>query len=95
MKTYIANSVFLYDVEDRYRGHNGNAQFTIVARAKNQKRVAELIGCCSLSHLRNFYGIHEASGKHAGIPKKDDTIYYFVENTKNGYVNDWFEYSPK
>jgi len=95
MKTYIASSVWLNKVEDRFRASNNNAQFTIVVRARSHKRVAELIGGnCSLYNLRSFCGIHEASPMHAEIPKLDDVIYYHVEDTKKGYVGKWLAYLP-
>lgn len=91
MKTYIANSVWLYGVEDRFRASNGNCQFTIVVRAKNQKRVAELIGGnCSLHHLQKFCGIRLASDAHANIPNRDNVIYYYVAHLDNK----WLAYLP-
>lgn len=96
VKTYIATSVLLNKVENRFRGNNGNYQFTIVVRATSQKRVCELIGGnCSLSHLRNFCGIREISHEpFVSIPKKDDVIYYHVEHCRSGYVDRWLEYWP-
>jgi len=96
IKTYIATSVMLYGVPDEHRAANGNCQYTIVVRAKNQKRVVELIGGgCTLAHLRDFCGIHLASDKHLAIPQKDEVIYYSVERAKQGYVGKWFEYEKK
>ena len=95
LKTYIASSVWLDKVEDRFRGNNGNAQFTIVVRTTSHERVAELIGRrCSVRHLREFCGISLAGPWHQAIPKEDNVIYYFVGSTKHGYVGRWLAYWP-
>lgn len=95
LKTYLANSVWLHRVEDKYRASNGCKQFTIVVRAPNQRRVAELIGGnTSLRHLRVYGGIHEASEAHSSIPTMDEVIFYHVEDTKHGYVGKWLAYMP-
>lgn len=95
MKTFICLSVFLSEVPKEHRAANGNCQYTVVVRAKTKKRVAELLEV-SYHMLNNFYGCHDCGDtEHAKVPQKDETIYYKVEMTKNGWVNKWFEYNPK
>lgn len=94
MKTYLANSMFLPYVPKEHLSNNNNCQFTIICRAKNQKKVAELLGT-SFSQVRNFGGIHVAAEQFQNIPQKDNTIYYHAEHTKTGYIDKWFEYIPK
>ena len=93
MKTFLCSSVWLSGVPDAYRGNNGSCQFTIVVRAKTKKRVRELLDCSNYT-LNDFYGCHVAGKDHASIPQKDEVIYYKVEQSKIGWINKWFEYSP-
>lgn len=90
MKTYIASSVWLSRTDKRFHGNNGSRQFTIVVRAKSQKRVAELVGV-SLGDLRNFSGIHLASEIHASIPQRDEVIYFRAEHHGPEFGK-WFAY---
>jgi len=94
MKTFICNSVLLPNVPEEHRACNGCFQYTVLVRAKTKKRVAELLRC-SYNMLHNFYGCCEATANHMSIPQKDETIYYLVEHAKDGWVNKWFEYTPK
>lgn len=89
MKTYIASSVWLSRTDKRFHGNNGSRQFTIVVRAKSQRRVAELLAT-SLSTLRSFNGIHVAGEQHASIPQRDDTIYFRAERAPD--FGKWFAY---
>ncbi len=97
MKTYLALSVQLSKVEDRFRGNNGSCQFTIVCRANNMREVLNILNSsganCSYHHLTKFCGIHKDES-WADICKKDNTIYYHVQGTKSGWYDKWFEYSP-
>lgn len=97
MKTFMAMSVDLRPIPNKHRGSNQNAQFTIVVRAESRKKVAEMLGS-STHHLRDFCGIRELDAKaeprYASIPKKDNVIYYHVEQTKFGFVNEWLEWTP-
>ena len=101
-KLYVVNSAFLFDAPADHRASSGNCQFTVLVAAKNQKRVAELLGQ-SVSSLRRM-GIHETDGdigygdSHravADIVEKEDTLYYHAGHTHKGYVDKWFEYRPK
>lgn len=95
MKTFIALSVFLTDVPPEHRASNNNCQYTIVIRAKTKKFVKELLGCSSYT-LNDFYGLHVITQEpFINVPQKDGVIYYYVEHTKNGFLNKWFEYFPK
>jgi len=101
LKTFIALFVFLNKVEDKYRGNNGNCQFTIVCRAKSKKEVARILADSDderdinrTYHFLRTMGIHEASDKHKEIPQKDNTIYFQPEATKSGYYENWIEYAP-
>jgi hypothetical protein len=101
-KIYMANGVHLSYIPPEQRGSNGNAQFTILCLTTTKKRVAELCDRSTTVHHLNKYGglCVRTDGKngfhgehiHLDICKKPDTIYYFVEHTKNGYVGKWFEY---
>jgi hypothetical protein len=92
MKTYIVSSVFLFGVPAAHRGSNNNCQYTIVVRAKNQKRVGEILGQ-SVWSLRQM-GLHLAGPKHEEIAKKEEQIYYHPAHTRTGYIDKWFEYHP-
>ena len=101
MKTYLANSVWLDCVPKEHGAKNGSRQFTILIRAKSKKDVIKILNVSP--YLANeIYGLHDVgdqdsvgfNGEHKfkDIIKKDNTIYYHVEHTINGYLNQWFEY---
>ncbi len=111
LKVYIALSVYLRYVEDKYSGNNGNKQFTILCRASSKKEVARILANskdnCHINntyaHLLKFNGIHEApeklgyTGQHIikDIVLKDNTIYFNPQHTKSGFHDIWVEYSPE
>lgn len=92
MKVFISNSVRLSRVPSEHRASNGNCQYTTMVRAKTKKRVAQILGC-SDHILRTFYGCMPTDNpEKIAVVKKDETIYYHIGHTKNGYVDKWAEY---
>ncbi len=77
MKTFIALSVRLPNVEDKYRGGNNNCQYTILVRAKSKREVARILAgqykddesrVNGIYHsLRTFSGIRETDQKTIGF----------------------------
>lgn len=95
VKTYFAMSVWLSGIPHNHQGNNGSCQKDIIIRSTSQKKVAEIVGS-SLSHLRDFSGIHETDqAHHLSVPKKDNVVYYHCEHCRIGFLDKWFEYKPK
>lgn len=73
LKIFLANSVYLDKVENKYRGNNNNCQYTILVKTKSKKEVARILAGkyrddesrvnSVYSHLLNFHDIHEAPEK--------------------------------
>jgi hypothetical protein len=93
VKTFLANSVFLRHVADRFRANNGNCQYTILVKASSRKRVAELLDVTA-RQLREYHGIMEVGTSHQGIALEDEVIYFNPEHTVEGYINQWLPYRP-
>lgn len=100
LKTYLANCVWLGHVPNKHAASNGCKSFTILCRTSNQKELAKLIGGNTSLHSLKVMGLHTAPERFgfngqwlvADIVKKDHTIYYLPEHTKNGPIREWFEY---
>jgi len=79
---------------------NGCRQFTVLIRAKTKKEAGEIIGY-SVAQLNRMgfdqrdensnLSYAEKAQRIGDIVKKDKTVYYRVEYTKNGYVGEWVE----
>lgn len=100
LKTYLGSSVWLRNVPPEHVSSNGCRQFTVLIRAKTKKEAGEIIGY-SVAQLNRIgfdqrdenssLGYVGKAQKIGDIVKKDKTVYYLVEHTKNGYVGEWFE----
>lgn len=89
-KVFIALSVRLPWVEDRYRGNNGNCQYTVLIKTTTIKKCCEILDM-SYAHLKYFCRIHtEDHAQFTDICKLENTIYYHVEHCRSGYINKWF-----
>lgn len=92
LRTYLACSVWV-DCPDKYRASNNGKQFTVLCRTSSKKRMAYILGT-SLHSLTEFSGAHETDQeKHTSIVKNDHTIYYHVEHTITGWVDEWVEWT--
>jgi len=79
-------------VPKKYAASNGGKQFTVLCRTTSKRRMAHILGA-SLSHLISFSGAHETDQeKHTAIVQKDDVIYFHVERTATGWVDEWLEW---
>jgi hypothetical protein len=93
-KVYLALSTWLRDLPKKYQASNGDCSRTVVCRTTTKKRVAELTG--ENLHRLNAMGLRVVTDeKWANIAKKADVVYYHVQHTKHGYVDEWAEYKSK
>lgn len=105
LKTYIARAVDLFHIPGSHRASNGSRQKFIMVQAANIKQVAELTNSTA-HHLRYYGGIHAVNpyvpalfcAPHktpSEITLKPGVVYYKCEHCGGGFINQWFEYTPK
>lgn len=98
MKTYLASSVWLWEVPKEHIASNGNRQYTILIKAKSKRAVCDLVGgAMSLHHLNNFCGAHVAP-EHIGSGDKRRAVSDIVQDPGVIYYEhwqDWFRYNAQ